>query len=78
MVYVMQSKTRKGTKSDADAELGDEERVEITADYHAELSVPFTSEQLVALEAVARERGVSPVKAAQDLVARGLAEHADR
>lgn len=49
------------------------EQVEATPDYRAELSVPFTSEQLAALERVAREEGVSPEEAAQRLVGRALA-----
>ncbi|HMJ01866.1 MAG TPA: hypothetical protein VK506_02930 [Conexibacter sp.] len=52
------------------------ERVEVAADYCAELSVPFTAEQLVALEHVAREQRISPAEAAQRLVERALAARA--
>lgn len=49
------------------------ERVEVASDYCAELSVPFSSDQLAALERVAREQGVSPAQAAQRLVEQALA-----
>jgi hypothetical protein len=50
----------------------DFEPVEVAADYHAEMSVPFTPDQLTAVSRIARERGVSPPQAAQDLIAQAL------
>ena len=54
------------------------EAVEVAADYRAELSVPFTSEQLAALERFAREERTSPEQAAQRLVERALAARSRR
>jgi hypothetical protein len=48
------------------------EPVEVAPDYHAEICVPFTSEQLTAVSKIARERGVSPGEAIQDLLDEAL------
>ncbi len=54
-------------------DLSDLEPVEVAPDYHVELGVPFTSEQLTEVSRIAREQGVSPGKAIQDLVDEALA-----
>lgn len=54
------------------------ERVETTADYHAELSVPFTARQLAAVQRIANERGVNATAAAQQLIDEPLAVRSHR
>jgi hypothetical protein len=58
---------------DPTRELSDLEPVEVAPGYHAEISVPFTPEQLTAVSQIAREEGISPGKAVQDLVEQALA-----
>lgn len=48
------------------------EPVEVAPDYHAEICVPFTSEQLTAVSKFARERGISPGEAIQELLDEAL------
>jgi hypothetical protein len=54
------------------------EPVEVAADYHAEISVPFTSEQLTAVSRIAREQGISPGEAIQGLLDEALAARGRR
>lgn len=54
-------------------DLSDLEPVEVAPDYHVELGVPFTSEQLMEVSRLALERGISPGTAVQDLVEQSLA-----
>ena len=58
---------------DSTRDLSDLEPVEVAPDYHVELGVPFTSEQLREVSRIAREQGVSPGKVAQDLIEQALA-----
>jgi len=63
---------------DATRDLSDLEPVEVAPDYHVELGVPFTSEQLAEISRMARKQGVSPGKAVQGLVERALAARDSR
>jgi acylphosphatase len=47
--------------------------VEVAPDYHVEISVPFTSEQLEAVSKIVQEQGTSHSEVVQDLVAEALA-----
>lgn len=58
---------------DSMKDLSDLEPVEVAPDYHVELGVPFTSEQLTEVSRIAREQGISPGNAVQDLVDEALA-----
>jgi hypothetical protein len=58
---------------DPTRDLSDLEPVDVASDYHAEICVPFTSEQLKAVSRIAREQGITPGKAIQDLVEQALA-----
>lgn len=63
---------------DSTRDLSDLEPVEVAPDYHVELGVPFTSEQLREVSRIAREQGVSPGKVAQDLIEHALADRRRR
>lgn len=49
------------------------EPVEVAPDYRAEISVPFTSEQLTAVSKIVREQGTSHGEVIRELLAEALA-----
>lgn len=49
------------------------EPVEVAPGYHAEICVPFTSEQLTAVARIAREQSMTPGEAIQSLLDEALA-----
>ena len=69
---------RKHVVPDPLMDLGPVERVDVTADYRAELSVPLTSAQLAAIERIAQAQRISPADAVQRLVEQALALRAHR
>ncbi len=78
MVSVPQRNEHRDIGPDSSMDLDAMESVEVTPDYRAELSVPFTTKQLATLERVARADGISPATAAQRLVEEALAVRAHR
>ncbi len=58
---------------DSTMDFGGFEPVEVSPDFHVELSIPFTSEQLEALDQIGRENGGTAIEAVQLLVERALA-----
>lgn len=58
---------------DPTMDFGGFEPVEVAPDFHVELSIPFTSEQLEALDQIGREHGGTAIDAVQLLVERALA-----
>lgn len=73
MESVMQHDPYDEMGPDPTRDLSDLEPVEVAPDYHVELGVPFTSEQLMEVSRIAREQGASPSKVAQDLIEQALA-----
>jgi hypothetical protein len=59
---------------DPGMDFGDVERVEFAPDFQVALTVPFTAEQLVALERIGAERGIGPIQAVQQLIEEATAE----
>lgn len=57
---------------DPPADLDSVEPVEVASDYHVEILVPLTSDQLTALERFAREERVGVIEAAQQLIEAAL------
>jgi hypothetical protein len=57
---------------DSTGELIDLGPVEVAPDYHAEISVPFTSEQLEAVSKIVQEQGTSHGEVIQELLAEAL------
>jgi hypothetical protein len=58
---------------DPDMELEIDESVEFAPDFHVALGVPFTGNQLSAIEAYGKEHGVNAIQAVQRLVDEALA-----
>jgi hypothetical protein len=54
------------------------EPVEVAPDYHAEISVPFTSEQLTAVSKIVREQGTSHGEVIRELLVEALAARETR
>jgi hypothetical protein len=79
MIYRMAAEPQpRDLGPDPDVDLTAVEPVHVTPGYHAEISVPLTSAQLVAVERYAAERGVGVAEAAQALVAAGIAARGRR
>lgn len=49
------------------------EPVEFAPDFHVALTVPFRGDNLAKLEGLAKELGVTPIEAAEQLIEQGLA-----
>ena len=63
---------------DESLEVGEVERVPSNPEARVAYAVPFTHDQLAALERIARERGITAIGAVQRLVEEGLEARAHR